>query len=67
MISTGEVEEAVLGFLTRVPLACIADRISCTGAFVLIAIEAMNTSGKAVRGLVKSRVEFLPVQIRGVF
>jgi len=29
--------------------------------------EAVNTSGAAVRGLVKSRVEFPPAQIRGVF
>ena len=28
--------------------------------------EAMNASGDAVRGLVKSLVEFLPAQIRGV-
>ena len=27
----------------------------------------MNTSGEAVRGLVKSRVEFPPAQIRWVF
>ena len=29
--------------------------------------EAVNTSGEAVRGLVKSRVEFPPAQIRWVF
>ena len=29
--------------------------------------EAVNASGEAVRGLVKSRVEFPPAQIRGVF
>lgn len=29
--------------------------------------EALNASGQAVRGLVKSRVEFPPAQIRGVF
>ena len=29
--------------------------------------EAVNTSGEAVRGLVKSRVEFPPAQISGVF
>ena len=29
--------------------------------------ETMNASGEAVRGLVKSRVEFLPAQISGVF
>jgi len=29
--------------------------------------NAANTSGEAVRGLVKSRVEFPPAQIRGVF
>ena len=29
--------------------------------------EAVNASGEAVRGLVKSRVEFLPAQISGVF
>ena len=29
--------------------------------------EAVNTSGEVVRGLVKSRVEFPPAQIRGVF
>ena len=29
--------------------------------------EAMNASGEAVRGLVKSRVEFPPAQIREVF
>ena len=29
--------------------------------------EALNASGEAVRGLVKSRVEFPPAQIRGFF
>ena len=29
--------------------------------------EAVNESGEAVRGLVKSPVEFPPAQIRGVF
>ena len=29
--------------------------------------EAVNASGEAVRGLVKSRVEFPPAQISGVF
>ena len=29
--------------------------------------EAVNASGEAVGGLVKSRVEFPPAQIRGVF
>ena len=29
--------------------------------------EAVNASGEAVRGLVKSRVEFPAAQIRGVF
>ena len=29
--------------------------------------EAVNASGEAVRGLVKSQVEFPPAQIRGVF
>ena len=29
--------------------------------------EALNASGEAVRGLVKSRVEFPPAQISGVF
>ena len=29
--------------------------------------EAVKASGEAVRGLVKSRVEFLPAQIRRVF
>ena len=29
--------------------------------------EAVNPSGEAVRGLVKSRVEFPPAQISGVF
>ena len=29
--------------------------------------EAVNTSGETVRGLVKSRVEFPPAQIRWVF
>ena len=29
--------------------------------------EAVNASGEAVRGLVKSLVEFPPAQIRGVF
>ena len=29
--------------------------------------EAVNESGEAVRGLVKSRVEFPPAQIRGFF
>ena len=30
-------------------------------------MEAVNVSGEAVRGLVKSRVEFPPAQISGVF
>ena len=34
---------------------------------LLFCSEAVNTSGGAVRGLVKSRVEFPPAQIRGVF
>ena len=29
--------------------------------------EAVNASGEAVKGLVKSRVEFPPAQISGVF
>ena len=29
--------------------------------------EAMNASGEPMGGLVKSRVEFLPAQIRGFF
>ena len=29
--------------------------------------EAVNASGKAMSGLLKSRVEFLPAQIRGAF
>ena len=29
--------------------------------------EAVNASGETVRGLVKSRVEFPPAQISGVF
>ena len=29
--------------------------------------EAVNARGEAVRGLVKSRVEFPPAQISGVF
>ena len=29
--------------------------------------EAVNASGEAVRGLVKSRIEFPPAQISGVF
>ena len=29
--------------------------------------EALSPSGEAVRGLAKSRVEFPPAQIRGVF
>ena len=46
-------------------LACVAGGISrecfCFGN------EAVNASGEAVRGLVKSRVEFPPAQISGVF
>ena len=46
-------------------LACVAGGISresfCFGS------EAVNESGEAVRGLVKSPVEFPPAQIRGVF
>ena len=45
-------------------VACVAGGISCASAFVLVAV---NASGEAVRGLVKSRVEFPPAQISGVF
>ena len=41
----------------RIVLACVAGGISRASAFVLVS-EAVNTSGEAVRGLVKSRVEF---------
>ena len=49
-----------------IELACVAGGISCASAFVLVA-KPYNVSGKALRGLVKSRVEFLPAQIRGFF
>ena len=44
-------------------LACVPGEILrfCFGS------EAVNASGEAVRGLVKSLVEFSPAQIRGLF
>ena len=50
-------------FETGLLLACVAGGISRASAFVLVA----KTCGEAVGGLVKSRVEFPPAQIRGVF
>ena len=48
-------------------IARVAGGISRASAFVLAAREAVNGSGEAVGGLVKSRVEFPPAQIRRVF
>ena len=50
---------------SEISLACLAGGISRASAFV--GSEAVNASGEAVRGLLKSRVEFPPAQIRGVF
>ena len=47
-------------------IACVAGGISRASAFCF-GSEAVNASGEAVRGLVNSRVEFPPAQIRGVF
>ena len=47
-------------------IACVAGGISRVRAFVF-GSEAVSESGEAVRGLVKSPVEFPPAQIRGVF
>ena len=48
-------------------VACVAGGISRASDRASVGSEAVNTSGEAVRGLVKSRVEFPPAQIRGFF
>ena len=47
-------------------VACVAGGISRASA-LFFGSEAVNASGEAMRGLVKSRVEFPPAQIGGVF
>ena len=47
-------------------IACVAGGISRASAFVC-GNEVVNASSEAMRGLVKSWVEFPPAQIRGYF
>ena len=47
-------ESSILSMRLTCLLACVAGRISRASAFVLAACEAVNGSGEAVGGLVKS-------------